>query len=250
MPYSALATSKTPALIIYMLDISRSMNQKIGGRPRIEIVLAALNKTIVRMVLRSTKGTRVAPRYRIAMYGYHREVVDLLGGIKTVSEVATRGIPQPKLDYGTQTARAFRAVERLLQIELPNLQDHPAPLICHMTDGMYGGPDPEPIVARVQEMAVRDGNVLVENIFISKSVLKQPVHDSQAWTGMTDAEQLEKPYARKLFAMSSVIPDNYLSTMREFGYNIQPGARMLFPADNADLVELGFAMSGATPVTR
>jgi hypothetical protein len=249
MPYSVLATSKTPALIVYLLDISRSMNQPLGGSRKIDTVLKALDKTTVRMVQRSTKGMIVAPRYRIAMYGYHKDVVDLLGGIQPVSAVAETGIPKPTLDYGTQTARAFEAVERLLQLELPHLEDCPAPLVCHMTDGLYGGADPEPVVARIKEMSVPDGPVLVENIFISKSVLRESVGDSQRWTGVTDVEQLGKDYARKLFAMSSAVPDTYLETIGEFGYAIQPGARMLFPGDTPDLVELGFAMSGATPVS-
>lgn len=250
MPYSVLATSKTPALVVYLLDISRSMNQTLGGRRRIDIVLAALNKVVIRMVLRSTKGTIVAPRYRIAMYGYHKQVVDLLGGVKTVDAVARVGLPKPTLDYGTQTAKAFGAVERLLQREQAHVQDCPAPLVCHMTDGLYGGADPEPVVARIKEMVMPDGHVLVENIFISKSVLKEPVSDSKSWAGVMDVGQLGKPYAQKLFAMSSVIPDSYLTTISEFGYSIQPGAKMLFPGDAPDWVELGFAMSGATPVTR
>jgi hypothetical protein len=250
MSYSVLATAKTPALIVYLLDISRSMNQTSGGQRRIDTVLGALDKVIVRMVLRSTKGMIVSPRYRIAMLGYHAQAVDLLGGFKTVSQVAEMGVPKPRLEYGTQTAQGFVAAEQLLQRELPNLAGCPAPLVCHMTDGLYGGPDPQPVVDRIRSMSVPDGHVLVENIFLSKSVLKRDVADPSSWAGVTDVEQLGKPYARKLFAMSSPIPESYLQTMQEFGYNIQSGARMLFPGNTLELVELGFAMSGATPVTR
>jgi hypothetical protein len=188
----------------------------------------------------------------VAIYGYHSQIVKFTDGIKTIAEVAKIGLPKLSMDYGAQTAMAFAFVEQLLQAELPNLQHSPAPLICHLTDGQYGGPDPEPIVSRIQHMAVPDGNVLVENIFISKSVLKNPVNNSRTWPGVTDSSQIleDKKYARKLFAMSSVIPSSYLSVMNEFGYNIQPGAKMLFPGDTPDFIEMGFAMSGATPITR
>ena len=250
MSYQTPATSKTPALIIYLIDLSRSMNQQIGGCRKVDIVMSAMQKVLIRMVQRSTKGTNITPRYRVSMLGYHREVIDLLNGIQTINAVAERGIPKPQLDYGTQTAVGFTAVEQLLQIEMPHLQECPAPLVCHLTDGLYGGADPEPIVERIKNMVTPDGNVLVENIFVGKSILDKPIIDSTTWPGIIEADSLKKSYARKLFAMSSVIPDSYLMIMREFGYSLKPAARMLFPADNPDMVELGFVMSGATPVTR
>ena len=79
-------------------------------------------------------------------------------------------------------------------------------------------------------------------------LLRKPVHDPESWAGVTDIQQLGKPYAQKLFAMSSIIPDSYLQTMHDFGYGIQPGARMLFPGNTPEWLEIGFAMSGATTV--
>ena len=59
---------------------------------------------------------------------------------------------------------ARREAERLLKAEIGNLQDSPAPLVCHMTDGEYNsGGDPEPIARSIMQMSVPDGNVLVEN---------------------------------------------------------------------------------------
>lgn len=42
MPYTAVATSTTPVLIIYLLDISGSMSQMLGDKRRVEIVSDAL----------------------------------------------------------------------------------------------------------------------------------------------------------------------------------------------------------------
>jgi uncharacterized protein YegL len=250
MSYTIPATSKTPALIIYLLDVSGSMGDKIGGKPKIEIVSDALHQVAVRMVQRSTKGTTVAPRYNIAMYAYSSQVTDLLGGIKTVTELAQMGVPRLQPMDATDTAAAFREAEELLKAQLPNLQDSPAPLICHMTDGEYNaGGDPEEIAQRIMEMEVPDGNVLVENIFVTDAALKQAIGDPKAWAGVTSETPLASPYAETLFRMSSSIPQTYASVMAEMGYRLAPGAHMLFPGDSPEIVELGFAMSGATPVT-
>ena len=87
MPYEVLATSKTPALIIYLLDVSASMSQPLGDRRRIDVVGDALQAALRTMVFRSTKGSRLSPRYRIAMIAYSDHVYDLLDGIKAVDQV-------------------------------------------------------------------------------------------------------------------------------------------------------------------
>jgi hypothetical protein len=116
-----------------------------------------------------------------------------------------------------------------------------------MTDGEYNKGDPEPIARRLMSMEVPDGNVLVENIYVATSGLDIP--DVSAWPGVSSEDELPDQYAKTLFRMSSPIPDSYRSVMREFGYRLESGARMFFPGEEPSLVELGFTMSGATPVT-
>lgn len=250
MAYTVPATSKTPALVIYLLDVSGSMGEELAGKPKIELISDALHQVAVRMVQRSTKGTTVAPRYRIAMYAYSSQVTDLLGGIKTVAELAQMGVPRLQPMDATDTAAAFREAERLLKTELGNLQDAPAPLVCHMTDGEYNqGGDPEPIAKRIMQMSVPDGNVLIENIFVTDKALTQPINDPKDWEGITEETPLASPYAETLMRMSSDIPPTYRSVMAEMGYKLSTGAKMFFPGNAPEIVELGFAMSGATPVT-
>jgi hypothetical protein len=183
------------------------------------------------------------------MYAYSSQVTDLLGGVKTVAELAQMGVPRLQPMDATDTAAAFREAERLLQAEMGNLQDCPAPLVCHMTDGEYNsGGDPEPIAKRIMGMSVPDGNVLVENIFVTDKALTTPITDPKGWDGITDESPLASPYAETLMRMSSQIPPTYASVMAEMGYRLAPGARMFFPGNAPEIVELGFAMSGATPV--
>lgn len=248
MAYSVLASSKTPALIIYLVDVSLSMNQPFHGRRRIDVVHDALTAAIQKMVFRSTKGARIAPRYRTAIYAYSDEVYDVLDGVRSVDQVAAAGIPELYAFRTTDTAKAFAKAEQLLRRELPNLQGCPAPLVCHLTDGEYTGADPEPIVRRIMAMAVPDGRVLVENIFLSDRVLTTAVHDLSQWPGITPSTNLADDYASKLRAISSPLPESYRATMVEHGVYLSRDAVMLLPGANPELIELGFQMSAATPV--
>ncbi len=248
MPYTAVATSTTPVLIVYLLDISGSMSQMLGDKRRVEIVSDALQEIATEMVARSTKGELVSPRYRLAIYAYESQVHDVLGGIRTIDQFVREGVPEFSPRGGTNTAAAFQAVESLLTAEMPYMEAHPAPLVCHMTDGEYQGDDPTPIAQRIMQMGTADGNVLIENIFISDKILRSPISDPTTWPGLVNEADLANDYARALLRMSSPVPDSYLSEMQEFGYKLQQGAPMMFPAQNRELIRMAFTMSGATPV--
>jgi hypothetical protein len=182
------------------------------------------------------------------MFAYSSQVIDLLGGVITIDQLAKMGVPRLMTLDMTNTTAAFAEAENLLKAELPSLQDCPAPLICHMTDGEFTGPDPTPIAQRIMAMSVPDGNVLIENIYIATTGLSIP--DIGSWPGISLGSELPDAYSKALFEMSSIIPQSYRDVIHEFGYQLDSGARMFFPGDQPDLVELGFAMSGATPVTR
>jgi hypothetical protein len=243
-----LATSRTPALIIYLLDVSASMSQPLGDQRRIDVVMNALQVALRQMVFRSTKGSRISPRYRIALLAYSDHVYDLLDGIKSVNQVARLGMPELSPMRTTETAKAFAQAENLLKAELANLQDCPAPLVCNMTDGENTGDDPKPIVQRIMQMAVPDGHVLVENIFISDKILPRPVLDPHRWPGILPDTKLSSDFARKLQAISSPVPESYRKMMLEMGYDLDARALMLLPGLNPELVAMGFQMSAATPV--
>ncbi|HVO43888.1 MAG TPA: VWA domain-containing protein [Aggregatilineales bacterium] len=256
MPYTAVATSKTPALIIYLLDVSGSMGSNDvqladgGTATRISVVLKALEDVATAMVGRSTRGTLIQPRYKVAIYAYASQVYDVLQGVKTVTEFAQMGVPTLTTMDTTNTEAAFLAAESLLQSEVANLPaGSPAPLVCHMTDGeINAGGDPAPIAERIKTLAVPDGNALIENIYIGPNLLRHPTADPKSWVGLTAAAELTTDYAKRLFEMSSPIPESYRNLMSEMGYHgLQDGARMMFAGNDEKLIEMAFAMSGVTP---
>lgn len=249
MAYTVQASQSNPALIIYLLDISGSMTLELGEQRRIDVVMGALQTAIRQMVFRSTKGTRLSPRYRISILAYSDEVYDLLDGVKSIDQVAAAGsLPQLTPMKFTDTAKAFEQAEKILLRELPAMQNCPAPLICHMTDGAHTGEDPEPIARRIMEMSVPDGHVLIENLFISDAFTEEPIRDVKAWKGIMADTALADPFAEKLKAMSSVLPESYWELMTESTFSIQKGALMMLPGYSKELVTLGFQMSASTPI--
>lgn len=247
--HTVQATQSHPALIIYLLDVSGSMMLMNGEKRRLDVVTDALYVALKQMVFRSTKGSRISSRYRIAVFAYSDDVHDVLGGIKSIDELMKTGmLPTFQTQRFTDTAKAFQHAERLLLQELPHMQDGPAPLVCHMTDGVYTGEDPEPVARRIMDLSVKDGPVLVENIFISDDVLQHEVEQPKRWQGVLESTEFRDEYGRKLKRMSSVIPESYRQMMREANYNLADGAYLMFPGTNPELVSLGFQMSAATPI--
>jgi len=247
MPYEMVATTKTPALIIYLIDISQSMSGYLDGATKIDHVNQAIASILQRMVQRSTKGEIVSPRYRLAMYAYSDTPMDMLGRIETIAEVVKRGQPKLSASQNTNSHAAFAVARDLLRRELPNLQGKPAPMVCHLTDGEFNGQDPEPVAQEIMQMSNGDGNVLIENIYVGPNLFKHPVADIENWVGIRSEDELQDPYAKKLFRMSSLLPPSYTDVIESEGYSLQAGSRMLIPCSNKDLIELAFTMSGATP---
>lgn len=248
--YQKLATSTTPALVIYLLDVSASMVQPLGERRRIDIVMESLEMILKQMIFRSTKGSIIMPRYRMALFAYSEHVYDLLDGVKGVDKIVEYGVPDLSPMLTTETAKAFAEAEKCLLETIESCADCPAPMVCHLTDGEFTGDDPEPIARRIMEMSVPDGNVLVENIFISENILDEPVRDANLWPGIQENAQMNNEYARKLQRMSSKIPESYRMIMREHNFHLSQDSIMLFPAMTRELVAMGFQMSAATPISR
>jgi uncharacterized protein YegL len=251
MAYDVVATGRTPALIVYLLDISGSMSEMLDGAPKIEHVNQAIEQVLVRMVQRSTKGAAISPRYRLGMIAYSDTPEDILGGIRSIAEVAQLGTPMLSVSRATDTHAAFMTAREMLRRELAYNGDgerRPAPMVCHITDGQYTGSDPEPVAHEIMRMTTPDGPVLVENIYVGPGLTVSPIGDAGRWPGVMNEGELADPYARKLFHMSSPLPESYARVINESaGYALRPGARMLIPSTNRDLIELAFAMSGATP---
>ena len=164
------------------------------------------------------------PRYKVAMFAYSDHVYDLLDGVRSVDEILEYGIPELSPMLTTETAKVFREAEKLIKEELESMDNCPAPLVCHLTDGEYTGEDPEPVAKNIMELSVPDGNVLLENIFISDDILEKPIKDPNLWPGILPDTPLKSDYAEKLQRISSKIPESYRMIMLEHNFHLSEDA--------------------------
>lgn len=250
--YLQPSTRLTPALVVYLIDASASMNDPCGPMlTKMSLVNAALREGVKGMVLRSMRDNKVQPRYHIAMFAYSTKVLDLLDGIRPLPDLMRFGGP-PELQAGgdgTDTAAGFSYVERLLQQHLAQYKSCPAPLVCHLTDALRTTQDPSSIVQRIRALRVDDGPVLVENVLMAEKILRKPVKDWQKWSGVSKARHLADSYARLLYGLSSPLPETYRMTMNNSaGYQLRKDARLFFPGTQPELVRLAVAASSATQI--
>jgi hypothetical protein len=252
--YTNVATADNPALIIYLLDISRSMGTPmVGKKSRLEIVRDALKTTLEQMTQNSLRHGAIRPRYRIAMFAYSDDLYDILDGIKEIDAVATQGIPQLPHQKRTNTAKGFKYVRKILREDIKNwpnewLQDCPAPMVIHMTDGKINEimEDPEPIVNEIRSIQVPDGGVLIQNVHITDKI-KVSSQDIQSWGGYQENDELGNEYANRLLKMSSLLPDNYRKNINiRQELDLQPGVKMMFPGINLEFVKQSFVINGVT----
>jgi hypothetical protein len=244
--YTQPATSLTPALIIYLIDASYSMNDPCGSTTKMAMVNKALREAIKDMVRRSMRDGIVQRRYKIAIFAYNTIIVDVLDGFCDLRDVVKHGVPVISAAGETDTTAGFEAVEALLQEHLEKFQTSPAPLICHLTDALITVSNPVPIVRRIQAMKVNDGPVLVENVYVADRMLRSLVEDWGQWSGVLKLNQLTNEYGKFLFQLSSPLPETYRQNINNYGYHLQKGAALFFPGTHTELVRLAFAISTAT----
>jgi len=237
-----------------LIDASGSMEEVMPQtqKRKIDIVSDLLEEIAKIMLKRSKKGKVIGNRYKIALYAYGNTVTADTNNQFISIEKYVEQIPDfGPLNYAqTNTKGAFEHAFELLKVTLPSMSKSPAPLVCHLTDGEYteGYGNPAPVVQRIMELRNPDGNVLVQNIYISeKPLLSAPISDVKQWVGIQSPSELQNAYAKTLLRMSSGLPDSYGKELQREGYRFKAGAPMLFPSTSVEMLRLAFMTSGSTP---
>lgn len=255
--YQNQANSDHPATLIYLVDISGSMNATMqDGKTRIEVAKNAIQVAYAQMIQRSMRQGRIHPRYRVGMIAYSDEIYDVygeLGSIISIEKIKDEGIPAIAPQKSTNMARALKYAAKLIKDDIQTwpqkwLDACPPPMVINITDCEYdekGAQDPLEFATALQKIAVPDGNVLVENIFITDQIsIPVPV---QEWQGYQFGDNTGDLYGDKLLAMSSPIPSTYAQILREqAGSKIREGTAMMFPGITREFIKFGFVMSIVT----
>lgn len=252
--YRNLANSDHPATLIYLVDISGSMKALMpDGKSRIDVAKASIQTSYAQMIQRSLRQGKIHPRYRVGMIAYSADIYDVygeMGSIITIDKLKDEGIPLITPQQGTRMARAFRYATKLIQQDIREwplkwLNNCPPPMVVNITDCEYSEEDPDVIrdAMNLRSINVPDGNVLIENIFITDQITL-PNSDIKTWHGYYHNETTGDPYGDKLLAISSPMPSSYTQIMSEqLGIRLKMGAAMMFPGVNQEFIKTGFAMS-------
>jgi hypothetical protein len=147
---------------------------------------------------------------------------------------------EPLADGKTPMCEALNKCYDIVSQWVTSHQPSFPPIVINITDGEATDGDPEPIAERIKDLGTYDGNVLLFNIHISPSSPK-------ALTYPADERVLPDDFAKRLFRMSSSLPEIYVDLLTRDGYSIEDSPRgFVF---NADLVALINAIDVGTRAT-
>lgn len=262
MTYSAEISRKNPTCIVFLLDQSGSMDARFGEESDTKAKGAAdaINKTIHELILKCSKPEGFRDYFDMAIIGYgsaqgyagplvgqkfvkisllNDHPLRLEDRIKRESDGAGGAIElkvrfpiwfEPKASSDTPMCRAMElAYEWLSEWTTDHAEAYP-PIIFNITDGEATDGDPEDVARRIAGLSTTDGTVLMFNCHISGTQGKAVLFPS------SESELPADEFARKLFNMSSVLPEKILRGTEADHFNVKQGARGF--AFNADLVDL------------
>jgi hypothetical protein len=264
MPYTAEINRLNPTCLIFLVDQSSSMNHPFGGQPdkkKADGVADAINRLLQNLILKCSKSDGVRDYFYVGVIGYGGTAASTLAGpfpgqtLASISEIADKPLRveqrKRKVDDGagglleqsfkfpvwfdarasgkTPMCAALTLARQYLEVFLARFEECYPPLVVNITDGMPTDGDPRPAAAALQQLAGKDGNVLLFNAHLSdKNAL--PVEFPSA------EDDLPDNFARLLFRMSSVLPPRLFEAARAEKFPVAAGARgFVF---NADLVSV------------
>jgi len=261
--YSAEISRDNPTAILFVIDQSGSMDEKMAtGKTKADFVADVLNKTIYTLVTNCTKSDGVRNYFDIGVIGYGAQgATPGLGGalagkvVHPITALATSplrvedrtrleddgagGVLERRIKFpvwfeptssgGTPMSAALtKAAEALVEWCDTHPNSYP-PTILHVTDGASTDGNPDGIASAIQQISTADGECLLFNIHVSTEQ-GETVKFPNSASGLTDG------YAKLLFGMSSVLPPHVATIAADKGYRMDPGARgFMFNADPKDI---------------
>lgn len=265
MAYEAQISRTTPSAFLFVVDQSGSMDEKMAsGRTKAEFVADVLNKTLMDLITRCTKSEGVRDYFEIGVlgYGYHgvansfqgvlgqnilnpislieqnplkvedrnKKMDDGAGGIIEVPIKFPMWF-EPVSNGGTPMQAALIAAAEAISQWCDEHPDSYPPTILHVTDGESNDGDPEEIASTLCQISTEDGNILLLNLHVStleNAAIKFPSGEH----GLPDS------YAKMLFRMSSLLPNNLINFAQSKGYNVSNESRgFMFNAEAAEIAD-------------
>lgn len=260
--------SVTPGCFVFMLDQSGSMEEPFGGDgtdsvTKMKGATDAVNKCLRTILRHCIDGQRLKDRVYLGLWGYGHEcgplhvspttgqpilaasefyplaeheifkkkVSDGAGGV-VAEDYRLETWCRPTANGSTPMRASFEQVGRAVAEWMgQHPTAHPATVI-NITDGDSKDGDPSDLAHDIMKLRAADNRpASVYNVHISST-------SAPSVTLPSSAEALPDEFARLLFGMSSVIPDELIAAARMKGTNVAQGARgFSFNANLVDLIE-------------
>src|SRR5205814_1886047 len=118
---------------------------------------------------------------------------------------------EPRPTGKTPMCQALQAGHDYLKVFIEQMPGAYPPLAINITDGQATDGDPLPLAHKIQQLATKDGNVLLFNVHVSEK-RADPVQFPSGEEGLPD------DFAKLLFRMSSQLPPKLLEAAKNEGY--------------------------------
>lgn len=266
MPHSTQINRDNPVALIFLVDQSGSMAEPFGLQPetrKADGVADAINRVLQSLVLRCARAEGVRDYFRVGLIGYGSRVVSAFGGsanncaLVKLSELAAKPARVEdrvrKVGDGAGKTREQKykfpvwldpvaagktpmcsALNQAHNAVVKHIEQYPRcfpPLVFNITDGAATDGDPEPAAEAIRDMASWDGNVLLFNIHVSVTPV-QPIRFPD------EEETMPDDYARLLFRMSSVLPEQMRDAAAREGHAATERTRgFVFNGDFGSIVQ-------------
>ena len=276
MPYTTEISRTNPTCFLFLVDQSSSMLEPFGAqqdKQKAEGVADAINRLFQNLVLKCAKSEGIRDYFYVGIIGYGGIVESALGGalmgqvLVPVSAIAANPLRVEqrtrKVDDGagglleqsykfpvwfearangrTPMCKALAEAREQIRVFLGRYPDCYPPMVINITDGASTDGDPEPSAKATQALASTDGNVLLFNAHISTNQT-YPIAFPATEDGLPD------DFARRLFRMSSPLPQQLQEAAKADGFPAGVGSRgFVF---NADLVSIIRFLDIGTRVSR
>jgi hypothetical protein len=263
VPYTAEISRANPGCLLFVIDQSGSMADRLEEGTKADVVATTLNRVLQDLIIRCSKED-VYDYFDVGVIGYgHAGPTNALRGpladsiLNPISQVAAHPARvedrvrkmadgagglieapvrfpvwfEPVANGGTPMVAALSLAGQCLADWCDSHEHNFPPVLMHLTDGESTDGSPEEVADTIRQISTEDGELLLMNIHVSGVSSREIT--------FPDAEnELVDDYARMLFRMSSPMPESMREIARTHGFDLNEQSRaFMFNAKTEQIIQ-------------
>ena len=246
MAYTLSWETKNPGLMVFLVDQSSSMDDKLGNKKKSQVVVDCINSILDTLVAECQKKMAMRNKFKCIIIGYDTEAKVIFdGNAPTVRDYLDHGTPilEAKAKGLTNMEEAFiksvDEIDKWISSQQKLGKPTPAPHVVNITDGhpeMRGILDDDAMkraenaAKRLTSIQTADGNVLLSNVLIFDSNIKFPQDIEEIRKQINN--ELGRKRAEFLFKISSSLTETLVFNASTYGMTTTIGSRMMLCSNN------------------